>query len=135
MLPTLCDLAGAEAPKTSEGISFKPVLEGKKSTVRDVLYGAYCGGTKPGIRCVRSGDWKLIKYDALDGKVRETQLFNLADNPNEFLPQHRRENPLETDLAESPKYADRRRELEALLLGEMKRLDDPYRLWDQAGGE
>ena len=32
--------------------SFKPVLDGKKTnSVRDVLYGAYCGGAKPGIRC------------------------------------------------------------------------------------
>ena len=72
-------------PETNEGISFKPVLEGKQPTVRDVLYGVYSGGTKPGMRCVKKGDWKLIKYDVLDGTVRETQLFNLAENPDEFL--------------------------------------------------
>ena len=77
-----------EHPQTIEGISFKPVLEGKQETVRDVLYGVYCGGTKPGMRCVRKGDWKLIKYDVLDGEVRETQLFNLKHNPHEFLAQH-----------------------------------------------
>jgi choline-sulfatase len=131
MLPTLCDLAGFDPPKTAEGVSFRTVLEGKKSSVRDVLYGVYAGGTKPGIRAVRSGDWKLIKYDALDGKVRETQMFNLAANPHEFLPEHNRKNPLETNLASDPKYADKRKELERLLLGEMKRLDDPHPLWDQ----
>jgi choline-sulfatase len=36
-------------PETNEGLSFKPVLEGR-STVRDVLYGVYNGGTKPGMR-------------------------------------------------------------------------------------
>ena len=41
---------------------------------------------------------------------------------------------METDLADDPKYADQRRELEALLLVEMERLDDPYPLWDQAKG-
>ncbi len=131
VLPTLCDLAGIKPPDTAEGVSFKPVLEGKKAAARDLLYGAYCGGTKPGMRCVKKGDWKLIKYDVLDGKVRQTQLFNLAENPHEFLAEHGRKNPLETNLADDPKYAEKRRELESLLLAEMKRLDDPYRLWDQ----
>lgn len=141
VLATLCDLAGVEAPPTNEGISFRPVLEGAQGTVRDVLYGVYNGGTKPGMRCVKKGDWKLIKYDVMDGAVRETQLFNLAQNPNEFLPEHRQEDvrnlsgaqpdAAQTDLAEDPAHAEKRREMEALLLAEMRRLDDPYRLWDQ----
>jgi len=140
-LGTLCDLAGVEAPPTFEGISFAPVLQGKRETVRDVLYGVYCGGTKPGMRSVRQGDWKLIKYDTLEGEVHETQLFNLALNPNELLPQHdteavigltgHRPKVFETNLAAEPRYADKLAEMEALLLSEMKRLDDPYRLWDQ----
>jgi hypothetical protein len=84
------------------------------------------------MRCVKKGEWKLIKYDVLDGTVRQTQLFNLAENPPEYLPEHGRKKPLETNLADNPKFAEQRRELEALLLSEMKRLDDPYRLWDQA---
>ena len=112
--------------------SFKPVLEGRAKTVRDVLYGVYCGGTKPGMRCVRKGDWKLIKYDVMDGTVRETQLFNLKDNPNEFIKQHGKGK--QTNLAADPAHADKRREMEALLHAEMVRLDDPYRLWDLAAG-
>lgn len=131
VLPTLCDLAGIAAPKTAEGKSFKSVLQGEQQTVRDVLFGVYCGGTRPGMRAVRKGDWKLIKYDVMDGAVRETQLFNLAQNPHEFLPQHFRRNPMETNLASDPEYADKLAEMEALLLAEMKRLDDPFRLWDQ----
>jgi arylsulfatase A-like enzyme len=141
ILATLCDLTGVEAPATNEGISFKPVLEGKQSTVRDVLYGVYCGGTKPGMRCVKQGDWKLIKYDVLDGEVRETQLFNLADNPHEFLQQHHdpkvtgltgaKPSKEQTNLAGDPRYAEKLAEMEALLLAEMRRLDDPYRLWNQ----
>lgn len=131
VLPTLCDLAGIAPPKTAEGVSFRSVLEGKARTVRDVLYGAYSGGTKPGHRAVRAGDWKLIKYDVLDGKVRETQMFNLAQNPHEFLAEHKRKGPHETNLAGDPKFADKRKELEGLLLKEMQRLDDPHRLWDQ----
>ncbi|MCB1227854.1 MAG: sulfatase-like hydrolase/transferase [Verrucomicrobiales bacterium] len=131
VLPTLCDLASIDAPKTVEGISFKPVLFGQESTVRDVLYGVYCGGTRPGMRTVKKGDWKLIQYDVLDGAVRETQLFNLEKNPHEYLPEHHRGNPMETDLAEDPAYADKLAEMQALLLAEMRRLDDPFRLWNQ----
>ncbi|MCH2332941.1 MAG: sulfatase-like hydrolase/transferase, partial [Roseibacillus sp.] len=61
VLATLCDLSGIEAPKTSEGKSFKPVLLGEKPSVREVGYGVYCGGARPGMRCVKKGDWKLIK--------------------------------------------------------------------------
>jgi len=141
ILPTLCDLAGVELPKTIQGESLKPVLMGGRNTVRDVIYGAYCGGTKPGMRSVRRGDWKLIKYDVLDGKVRETQLFNLMENPDELLKQHHdskvvaltgnRPDANQVNLADDPRYASKRAELEALLLSEMKRLEDPYRFWDQ----
>ena len=141
ILPTICELAGIDIPNTAQGQSLKPVLTGKQDTVRDVLYGCYCGGTKPGMRSVRKGDWKLIKYDTLDGDVRETQLFNLAENPQEFLAEHHTSDvsaltghspkPEQIDLAESPKYARKLEEMEALLLSEMKRLKDPYRFWDQ----
>jgi choline-sulfatase len=59
-LATLCDLAGIAPPETNEGVSFKPVLTGQKPAIRDVLYGVYNGGTKPGMRSVKQGDWKLI---------------------------------------------------------------------------
>ncbi len=131
ILPTLCDLAGIPQPETVEGTSLKPLLDGKKETVRDVLYGVYSGGTKPGMRSVKKGDWKLIKYDVMDGKVRETQLFNIAENPNEYLPEHKKSGEMETNLADNPKYADKLAEMEALLLEQMIKHDDPYRLWNQ----
>ncbi len=140
-LSTLCDLAGIDRPETSEGISFVPVLKGKQETVRDVLYGVYCGGTKPGMRCVKRGDWKLIKYDVMDGTVRETQLFNLAQNPEEFIREHhdpavvtltgRKPKKNQINLAEDPAHAAKLKEMEALLLAQMRGLHDPYRLWDQ----
>jgi len=122
VLGTLCDLAGIDAPTTFEGESFAPVVRGEREQVRDVLYGVYSGGNKPGIRSVRKGDWKLVKFDVLDGYVRETQLFDLSANPHEFL---------DANLADDPRHAAKRAEMEALLLAEMVRLDDPYRLWDQ----
>ena len=67
----------------------------------------------------------------LDGEVRETQLFNLSKNPNEFIAEHDKDGSMQTDLAENPKYAKQLARMEALLLSEMRRLDDPYRLWNQ----
>lgn len=131
ILPTLCDLAGIAAPETVEGKSFVPVMQGEKEVVRDVMYGVYAGGTKPGMRTVKKGDWKLIKYDVLDGKVQKTQLFNLAENPNEFIPAHQKSDKMETNLAENPAYSEKLGEMEALLLGQMIAHDDPYRLWNQ----
>ena len=141
MLATLCDLAGVTPPETNEGTSFRPVLEGKQQTIRDVVYGVYNGGTKPGMRCVKQGNWKLIKYDVMNGTVRETQLFNLAENPYELLEQHHdsqimtltRNRPAtnQRNLADDARYADTLKDMNALLASEMHRLDDPYRLWDQ----
>jgi choline-sulfatase len=141
VLATLCDFAGIQPPETNEGSSFRPVLEGKQDTVRDVLYGVYCGGTKPGMRSVKQGDWKLIKYDVMEGQVRETQLFHLAENPDELLAQHHdpdvialtgnRPDEPQVNLADDPRYAQQLARLEALLLAEMRRLNDPYRLWNQ----
>lgn len=142
IFPTLCDLAAIDIPSPVEGKSFGPVLRGEEERIRDVLYGVYCGGTKPGMRSVKTSDgWKLIKYDVLDGSVRETQLFDLNRNPYEYLKEHHDPEvvpltgflpgPHQTDLAEEPTFQAKRNELESLLLSEQRRLGDPYRLWDQ----
>jgi choline-sulfatase len=126
VLATLCDLAGVTPPETNEGTSFKPVLTGEKKVIRDVLYGTYAGGAKPGMRAVKQGDWKLIQYESADGKSKHAQLFNLAENPHELLPEHGKPN-----LADDPKHADKLKEMRALLLSEMRRLDDPWRFSNQ----
>jgi arylsulfatase A-like enzyme len=141
LLPTLCDFAGIQPPTTIEGISMRPVLQGKQATVRDVLYGVYAGGSKPGIRCVKQGNWKLIQYDTMNGAVRKTQLFDLASNPDELLENHHVDVVVgltgnvpkrhQRNLANDPRFAHKRAEMETLLLAEMKRLNDPYRMWNQ----
>jgi choline-sulfatase len=138
LLPTLCDLAGVDTPEAVEGLSFRPVLEGRRQQIRDVLYGVYCGGTKPGMRAVKSDGWKLIEYDVLDGAVRETQLFNLAENPNELLAEHQARDIItwvgatpsaqQIDLAEIDRFAAKRAELETLLTKQMELFGDPYEL-------
>lgn len=141
LLATFCELTDVASPPTNEGTSFASVLRGQRTTIRDVLYGVYSGGTKPGMRCVKHGDWKLIKYDVLQGSVRETQLFNLRDNPAEYLREHHQPaliamtgfapQPDQMDLAEDPKYREKLAEMEAILLAQMRLYDDPSRLWDQ----
>ena len=141
VLPTLCDLAGIDIPETVYGKSFKSVISGEIETLRDVINGVYSGGTKPGIRSVKKGDWKLIKYDVMHGEIQKTQLFNLKDNPNELLIEHHDPNvialtgntpkPNQVNLADHPEYTVKRKEMEALLFAEMKALNDPYRFWDQ----
>jgi arylsulfatase A-like enzyme len=78
------------------------------------------------MRSVKQGDWKLIQYESADGTSKHTQLFNLAENPDELLPEHGKPN-----LADDPKHAKRLAELKKLLLSEMRRLDDPWRFADQ----
>ena len=131
ILPTFCELANIEIPKTVQSKSFKSILDGKEESIRDIMYGVYCGGTKPGMRSVKKDNWKLIKYDLMDGSIQKTQLFNLEENPHEYLIAHKRDNELETNLAGNPKYKDKLEEMEALLLEQMETYGDPYRLWNQ----
>ena len=73
--------------------------------------------------------------------MHETQLFNLAENPDELLEQHHDPQVIaltggnaakhQVNLAGDPRYADKLEEMEALLLAEMRRLHDPWRLWNQ----
>ena len=130
VLTTLCDLAGVEAPVTNEGISFRPVLEGQKTAIRDVMYGVYAGGSKPGMRAVKKDGWKLIEYEAVDRKVRETQLFDLTANPNEQLLEHGADGVI-SNLAAQPQHASKLTEMKSLLLDEMRKHDDPWRFSDQ----
>ena len=144
ILATLCEVTGINPPQTNEGTSFLSVLAGKQQSVRDVLYGVYCGGQKPGMRSVRQGDWKLIKYESPSGGLH-TQLFNLRENPHEFLLEHRAPSVAkhlatapaagQANLAGLAAYAAKREEMETVLLRQMQEHDDPYRFSDQPAGE
>ncbi|MGJ8723211.1 MAG: sulfatase-like hydrolase/transferase [Roseibacillus sp.] len=139
-LATLCDLADIPPPATNQGKSFTKVLKGETETVRDVLYGAYCGGARPGMRAVRKGDWKLIKYESDKNGTKETQLFNLDQNPDELLAEHQDpavvsrtgSQPTESqvNLADNPAHAEKLQEMEQLLLSEMKAHNDPFSFSD-----
>jgi|GEM_PF-166371 len=141
LLATFCDLTGVTPPDTNDGISFKPILLGDRKTIRDSLYGVYNGGDKPGMRSVKQGDWKLIEYESTTSNIRETQLFNLMENPHELLADHHDSKVTsvsgisptaqQINLAKDPKHAAKLAEMRALLLAEMRSHGDPWRFSNQ----
>ena len=74
----------------------------------DYLFGAYKGCQ----RMVRDERFKLIKYNA--GGVKNTQLFDLANDPDEVH-----------NLAADPKHADQLARMEKLLAQARKEFNDP----------
>jgi arylsulfatase A-like enzyme len=108
LFPTICDLAGLDTPDSVEGRSLARALARPKTVVRDSIYYLY----RDFQRGVRRGPWKLLRYD-VDGQ-QHTQLFNLDQDPYELR-----------NLAEDPAFASQRRELEELLVAQMREHDDP----------
>ena len=62
ILPTFCALAGAAVPsdRPIDGVSFLPVLEGKKLERRTPLYWSMWGGRGGMQYAMRDGDWKIL---------------------------------------------------------------------------
>ena len=122
--PTFCDLAGLDLPSsihTNDGKSFRSTLENAATPARDVLYGLYSGGSKPGIRSVTDGRFKLIKYDVEGNSTQVTQMFDLETNPFELLPEHGTPN-----IATQTAYAEIRQRLEGMLSEQRILNNDPY---------
>ena len=105
LFPTFCDFGDAKIPADVEGKSLVPILNGKETKIRDVLYTGY----KDCQRAVRNDQWKLIRYPLVD----QTQLFNLQNDPREL-----------NNLAARPKHVAKVTEMTALLQREMKRYAD-----------
>jgi arylsulfatase A-like enzyme len=74
--PTVCDLVGTQVPAGIDGISFKPVMDGKAPTTRDELFLSY----QQVQRAVVADGWKLIRYP----QINRSQLFNFMDDPYEL---------------------------------------------------
>jgi choline-sulfatase len=135
LLATLCDYAAIEPPASNEGLSFRSVLEGKISTIRDCMYGVYSGGSKPGIRSVKHGPWKLIRYEAPDRGISRWQLFHLENNPHELLEEHRllsgqpldQSTPADTSInINGGKTSERLHLMQSMLIEQMQFWNDPH---------
>lgn len=82
-MPTFCALAESEANAATlkwDGTSIWPVLSGSGSLPERSLYSV---GTHFRSQALRDGDWKLILFKSSDGVEIRTELYNIADDPNE----------------------------------------------------
>jgi len=101
--PTVCDLVGADVPKTIDGVSFKPVIEGKSKAVREEMFFAYMKVQ----RAVIADGFKLIRYP----QINRSQLFDFTNDPDEI-----------NDLANDPA----RKERIASLMAKMEKWQKHY---------
>jgi len=109
LFPTFAEFAGARIPAGVEGLSLIPLLTGKQTRLRDVLYTGYRNCQ----RSIRDDRWKLIRYPLVD----RTQLFDLSTDPHEL-----------TNLADRPEHAAKVAAMTALLAREMASYGDTYPL-------
>ncbi|MFP4353185.1 MAG: sulfatase [Puniceicoccaceae bacterium] len=77
LFPTFCELAGAEAPAGRPGVSFWPLVEGRREQVRD-----YVPVESEIGHAVVDSRFKLCRY--FEGEPRE-QLFDLQAEPGEMV--------------------------------------------------
>lgn len=96
LVPTLCKLAGAEAPEAVAGHDLAPIWRGEQPGVRDAVFLPFSGL----MRSVRDRRWKLIVYPP----INHHQLFDLESDPDERV-----------DLADRPEHAAEVERLTALL--------------------
>jgi arylsulfatase len=80
LLPTLMDLAGAEAPAGLDGISYAPTLLGDRPQRRHAyLYWEFPSKGYSGQQAVRVGDFKGVRRRMHKGNT-VVALYNLADD-------------------------------------------------------
>jgi arylsulfatase A-like enzyme len=99
LAPTLLDLAGLSVPDEMQGLSLRPVIEGRKHPRRTQVFCEHLWDHPqiPQTECIRTGEWKYIRYMR---HLEYEELYNLADDPDE------RQN-----LANDPEQASRLKNL------------------------
>lgn len=80
VLPTICDIIGADVPSDADGLSFLPELKGEKQASPDFLYWEYIH--QGGQMVVRIGHMKAIRNNMQQGNL-EWELYNLHVDPRE----------------------------------------------------
>lgn len=105
VLPTLGAQCGVIAPPKSEGRDLIATLRDPSHEARTSLLFAY----KSFQRAIATREWKLISYP----KARQTQLFNLKDDPFEIH-----------NLADKPEFASKVAEMTTLLKSEQAAAGD-----------
>ena len=80
VLPTLCDITGANIPEGVDGISFKNTLLNLKQKPHDFLYWEF--PSYNGQQAVRLGKWKGIRKNIFDGNMK-IELYDLENDIEE----------------------------------------------------
>src|SRR5262249_35626873 len=81
VLPTLCNVAGAKPPSSTDGLSLLPTLFGRgRQAEHDFLFWDF--GGYGGQQAVRLGDWKGVRRNLHRGNTR-IELYNLATDIGE----------------------------------------------------
>lgn len=82
VMPTICDLTGAKAPKGIDGISFAPTLTRKtKQQKHKHLYWEF--HEQGGKQAIRMGKWKAIRLNVKGKNLKPIQLFDLSKDVTE----------------------------------------------------
>ena len=82
VMPTLCELAGAETPGNIDGLSIAPtLLDRAGQKIHEYLYWEY--HSEGGAQAVRFGDWKAVRNHVNRAPDATPELYNLADDPSE----------------------------------------------------
>jgi arylsulfatase A len=86
LLPTFCDIVGAEKPHDIDGISFAPTLLGQdgKQQMHESLYWEF--PSYGGQQAVRQGNWKAIRKNMFRKKNKnplKIELYHLGDDIGE----------------------------------------------------
>ena len=102
--PTLLEYAGVAIPATAEGMSLRPLLEGRTDHAPHPVMCQRHGG-----RMIRDARWKYAWY-----AMGEQWLFDLASDPGETR-----------NLIDDPACADPLSTMRTLLRQEMQRTNDP----------
>jgi N-acetylglucosamine-6-sulfatase len=122
--PTILELAGAKTPKTMQGESFVPVMEGKAEGRTDPFFYVYFqekyAPAIPTTLSIRTPEWKYIHLpyeSADDGNIDE--LYRLGKDPNELQ-----------NLIHSPEAAAQLKKMKKLLANAMEQYEytePPYK--------
>ncbi len=81
VLPTLCELGGAEINQKTDGISFLPSLLKQPQQEHQSLYFEFFEGS--GSQAVIRDGWKCIRLNVLVPENQRVELYNLDKDPSE----------------------------------------------------
>ncbi len=78
-VPTACELAGLDAPKDIDGISYAPTLFGREQPQHECLFWEFDRGKGREKLALRQGKWKLVK----PGGKKPWELYDLSSDIGE----------------------------------------------------